>query len=137
MSAWIVTTAHVAALVKWYRRNGGAQMHLEAATTPDWDERMAGMLYAENVRSVNHRYADSTPDEPVAFTWKMLKDAPDLTPVEVIKSCQCLGYQSCECDDWNETKAKRLLDRIEAHAISKLPGYDAAPWGIEPATVTP
>jgi hypothetical protein len=134
MSAWIVTTAHVAALVKWYRRNGGAQMHLEG-NTPDYDERMAGMLYAENVRSVNHRYPNHPPDEPIAFTWRMLKAAPDLSAVEVVKSCQCLAYQSCECDDYKDTPAAKFNARILDHAISKLPGYDEAPWGIEPATV--
>lgn len=53
-----------------------------------------------------------------------------LTAVEVLKACDCYDYQSCETDDYHETTAAKLVDRIRKSAIGKLPGYEDAPWGI-------
>ena len=127
MSAWIVSKTHVAAIVRFAMRNTYTQ-----ATIRDLGyENAATMLYAENVTSVNHRYADQTPDEPVAFTYREIDRAPDLSPVECIKAVDCLEYQSCEHPGWKESRARKLLDAIRGAAISKLPGYKAAPWGID------
>jgi len=127
MSAFIVTKAHVAAIVRWYERSGGLRTHHDAPLP----ETLAAMLYAENVRSVNHRYSHHAPDEPLAFSVRDIGIAPDLTPVQAIKAIHCLRYQSCECEDFDTTPSAKMLDRMESWGVSHLPGYDDAPWCID------
>jgi hypothetical protein len=91
---------------------------------------VAAILWAENVRSLRARYGSSA-EEMIPerrYTFRLL--APGSVPVVVIlKSIHCLRYQSCEAEDYERTLAAQLLDRIEKHAISCLPGYSDAPWG--------
>ena len=138
MSAWIVTKLHIAAMVKWYATaKYGRECERDAShycdLGPSWNERKAALLYAENVRSVNHRYPNHEPSEPVAFTEREIRTAPDLTPVQMLKACACLEYQSCETEDYRETEAYKLMKRMENAAIGALPGYEDAPWGIDSA----
>lgn len=130
MSAFVVPKEHVAALIKWFMRSREYQWEFDRGTE-HWETQKAAMLYAENVRSVNHRYQNETPEEPIAFTWSEIDRAPKLLPVQVIKACQCLEYQSCETEDWKETPSKKLLDRIKNAAIHALPGYEEAAWSID------
>ena len=55
----------------------------------------------------------------------------EFSAVEVIKACHCFAYQSCEVSDWAGSWAKAACEAIESHAVRKLPGYQAAPWGID------
>ena len=132
MSAFIVDPEHVAALVRFYAGTRASQLeHDPERHDVSWEETCANRLYAENVRSVNHRYEDSTPDEPIVFTSRQISTARRLTPVEAIKACHCLEYQSCEHPEWKESRACALLHRILRVAINELPGYEEAPWEIE------
>lgn len=54
--------------------------------------------------------------------------APELLPVEIIKTGQCLAYNSCDTKDWLTTPAQLLLRQIIDAAINELPGYDEAQW---------
>jgi hypothetical protein len=102
---------------------------------------IANVLYKENIRSVLHRYQnddlDSAPgpiDKPMSIKtgdWSPLKLC--VKPIEILKACDCLEYQSCETDDYYETPAYEILNMIRKAAIQALPGYDEAPWGIEEA----
>ena len=49
--------------------------------------------------------------------------------IQILKSCDCFAYQSCEYDDWNKSTAHKILNAIRKEAISRLPGYDNAQWG--------
>jgi hypothetical protein len=51
-------------------------------------------------------------------------------PVEIIKLCNCYDYQACETDDYYESVAAKWIDGLRHHAISNLPGYEEAPWGL-------
>ena len=90
---------------------------------------VARILRAENIRSLRARYPSDymklVGDAP--YTFRPVRE--NYTPVEVIKACHCLSYQSCEADDYDQTHAKRLLDQIERAAISHVPGYESAEWG--------
>jgi len=119
MSAFIVTHNHINAIVSFagqHNINGVAGR--EQAT--------AELLLAENTRSVNYRYHGS---EPVAAIVFVAQD-PTLSPIDVIKACDCLDYQSCETDDWRSTLAYQLLDSIQSDATSRLVGYANAAWEI-------
>lgn len=98
----------------------------------------ADILYAENARSVLRRYPDddleSAPgpiEKPEHITVKAghFNDVRwVLKPVDILKMCACLEYQSCETDDWESTPAFRLVHAIKEAAIRSLPGYEDAPW---------
>lgn len=114
MSAYICTHAHINAIVYWASTNTISVRALEVRKDP---QATAEVLYAENVASANYRYKEN---EPTGL----------YRPIEIIKLCNSLDYQSCEHPDWEASHAKALLDKIRQTAITKLPGYDEAPWGI-------
>lgn len=130
MSAFIVNHNHVNAIVRWAGRNNVRSYHGNPSS--GWaiagrEQETVELLYRENVKSVNYRYPD----------WDEAQDnivynpfATTLTPVQVIKACICLGYQSCEHDGWETSDAKAILDDIEAAAIRALPGYEDAEWEV-------
>lgn len=101
----------------------------------------ADVLYAENVRSVLRRYPDDTEESapgPINKPTHIRVTGRDvcaaafrLPAVSILKMCDCLEYQSCETDDWEQTPAYRLLNAIRKAAIHALPGYDAAPWDYD------
>lgn len=96
----------------------------------------AEALYQENVRSVSHRYPndprDGLPGEPSGVVdvsaRNMIQAVYALPPLHILKMCNGLDYQSCETDDWRETRAYALLQAIKDAAIRELPGYDDGPW---------
>ena len=127
MSAFIVSSRHISAIVAWAAAN-----RVGVHTNPMWfvvDNEVAtcNMLLEENVRSVNYRYQEEEPAIPVEYA------PPERMPsaVQVIKLCQCLAYQSCEHPGWAGSMAEKLLDSVIQQAIFKLEGYEAAHWSIE------
>lgn len=130
MSAWLVTDKHIGALAL-----AGVTLRLSMW---EFDPEVAIAAWVEaNQLSIEARYPDTVghPERapgPVSgrgvIDWE---SAPRLTPIEVIKACDCLAYQSCEYDGWNDSKARRLLDDLKSAAINALPGYQEAPWGID------
>lgn len=131
MSAWICTDYHLNALAN-FARDKRADYYWgnirEGFTDP---QRIVEVLQAENYRSVNNRYRDEYGNPP-PIKFQMGTSMLVLKPVDILKACHCLNYQSCESDDWNETEAKAILEAIEHAAMRALPGYDASPWGLEP-----
>lgn len=119
MSAFVCTDKHINAIVRWASHNrvevyGREQQTLE-------------MLLSENIGSVNYRYGDNIEIPTVVYD----NTAPLLEPIEVIKACQCLAYQSCEHPGWEASTACALLKTIERSAIAEIAGYEFAKWGIE------
>lgn len=53
--------------------------------------------------------------------------------MQVLKACDCFDYQACEVADYRATPAAALVDEIRADWVSRLPGWDAALWGINAA----
>lgn len=86
---------------------------------------IAQKLVDENYRSVNGRYDEET--QAHAFQFKVVRE---LTPIEIIKLCHCYRYQACETDDWEQTEAYVIMNELRDMAISALPGYEEAPWGL-------
>ena len=105
-------------------------------------------LARENIRSVAHRYPedkdghrpgpcllDAEIEEAAAlYATHFLTNAAyvrKLAPVQILKVCQSVDYQSCETDDWRDTLAWRQLDWIKNNAVYSLAGYDEADWSYE------
>jgi hypothetical protein len=53
----------------------------------------------------------------------------DLNPVQVLKSCNCYEYQTCEHPGWKRSQAHTFIETLKATAIRKLAGYEKADWG--------
>ena len=102
----------------------------------------ADVLYQENIRSVRARYPEdkwddlpgpcAKPIHIVASGMERALAAYRRTPVQILKMCDCLEYQSCETDDYRESIACELLEAIRRAAIRALAGYEDAPWDYEP-----
>ena len=128
MSAFIVTDTHINTLVTWaaanritaYQGNPSKTWHVH-----NNGQNIADLLYTMNVISVNYRYQLGGPIGTISY-----KPTGLLRPIEIIKLCKSLEYQSCEYPAWGDSPAKRLLDEICRVAITKLPGYEEAPWSI-------
>lgn len=139
MSAYIVEDFHINGLVTW-----AAMFHGNDRVSYYWndswhpiqgdEQRVAEVLYAENVRSVNERYRNER-NSPEGFKFKeVLGAVMHHTPVEIIKACRCYSYQACETDDWKASEAFAIIEAIVESAIEHMPGYAAAEWGLrEPA----
>jgi hypothetical protein len=116
----------------------GMPPDLAVALDKDVATTFANILYRENIRSVGTRYpADKLQDMPgpnnkpdeitiesIDFTLAVFR----LPPLWILKMCDCLEYQSCENDDYRQTVAFELLDKIRRAAIKALKGYGDAPW---------
>lgn len=124
MSAHTVSDDHISAILYAYARADRYTKRDERCLT-----EMGFTLLNANVASVAHRYS-SDANELTSFTLsrKMRLDPP--TAIAALKLCQNLNYQSCERDDWDGSLACKLLSRIERTLITRIPGYEEAPWEI-------
>jgi hypothetical protein len=142
MSAYVCSTAHIKALALFAARKSHGSLFVDPRYVDGAKDvagkdlnviatRYAAMLLAENVRSVRERYADDVGDyDEIIISASEVLRQPALSPVVILKLCNCLIYQSCETDDWETTNAYKLLQQIKDAAIRVLPGYDDAPWGL-------
>jgi hypothetical protein len=146
MSAWMVSTAHIDAMLT-------AGIDAGEAYRPRWEtdadenqvpgeslrggyrtldylnaDHVGAMLLAENRRSVNYRYTEDEIEE--LYTFKRLGGST-VTPVDVLKSIECFEYQACEHPGWSASEARRFCEALRHTMIGRLPGYSDAPWGVE------
>lgn len=136
MSAWIVSSAHIDALVQ-----GGIQFRL----VPSGQDRHAvgAMLWQVNHDSVNYRYdeTDQTPSYRFGAAEFLLE------PWALLKAVNCYRYQSCEHPGWEASPAAEYTTRLTEAILAHLgvadddaawmwnnPQYLAAPWGIASLT---
>lgn len=136
MSAFVVPLTHINAIVQ-FASNHRVSLYRAAGQSTTvvtgHEQATAELLLQENVRSVNCRYASDDPAPIIRYDGR----APTLSPLAVLKACNCLDYQSCETTDWDMTDACQLLDAIRREAVRCLPGYDAAEWCINDVTGDP
>ncbi len=132
MPAYLVPDYHINALVSW-----AAGRHGSNAVSYYWggrrrevrgdEKRIASVLYAENVRSVNARYREADPAH--GFVFKRVVNV--LNPIDVIKGCHGYGYQACEAEGYEQSEAFAIVAAIAQSAIRALPGYeDSNAWCI-------
>ena len=142
MSAWIVARAHIDVLVL-----AGVQFAVpyeadpgRPAVGPAALAAAGADLWAENHRSVDHRYGERTaPVDYMAPTAEVLLD-----PVAVVKAVDCFVYQSCEHPGWPASRAADYCTRLRAGVMAGLAteaagsgsrqyplGWHEAPWGID------
>jgi hypothetical protein len=122
MSAFICNNSHITALAVFAARN----------RILGWTDanQIGEMLHAENVKSVNYRYGETTEPDVAMCEWAAFHP---FSQVQIIKAARCLHYQSCEHPGWETSDACRLLEAIIGDDTTRnLPGYDGADWEITP-----
>lgn len=146
MSAFMVTNAHVDVLLSYMNNRDGKdalnwvlrRQHKHDVECGDFTE-IGRILLRENAKSVNCRYDNAEPqafEQAESYRFRFTIKPIAQSAVAVIKQAHCLDYQSCEHDEWSDSLAKKILDAIISHATHRLPGYDAAPWGVDEGTHT-
>lgn len=150
MSAYIVDRNHILYMVsaamshtitthgpfRWFTADG---IRGELGST-DYRRavEVANMLWNENVKSVRYRYSDHAENDlpgPIGEDYKItLRDFngacfDSFKPVQVLKSCDCYVYQSCEHEAWPKSEARAFIESLRGGAWRALPGYDLAEWG--------
>jgi hypothetical protein len=135
MSAFMVMNEHINAIMSFVVAHRSTRDHLCAVSNGQvalFDATRVGrFLLKENARSVEQLYGDGYPEghtQTRTYVFRPWRRAP--SPVEVIKACQCLEYQSCEHEGHASSIGKKMLREIMNAAIAALPGYEAAPWAI-------
>ena len=128
MSAFLVNDRHIDALLTWAINTPdyGAPRKLDGMTVYDQPDLLGQILVDANYRSLSARYGDN--DQP--HEYKFRRYPRTLSPVEVIKACDCLIYQCCEFEEWPTTKAYRMVQDMREGAINSLDGMDNAAWEI-------
>jgi hypothetical protein len=121
MSAWVVSKRHIDAMVTELLKD----QYIHDLIDPD---KVGALLWDENHKSVFHRYpTHKGKHSPPRYAYKPNPQPP----VVVLKAVACYEYQTCERPDWPGSEAFRVAKQIESAAISRLPGYSEAPWGID------
>jgi hypothetical protein len=125
MSAYIVTDDHINVVVSWfidYRKDyqlwyeiNGNYGYMGQAEAVD----VAQVLYSENVKSVNSRYNEQSPDEQYQFTYLAhVKEAYGIG--EIAGALDCLEYQSCETDGYHTSDAYKIITSMRKHLLKKV-----------------
>lgn len=160
MSAYMVNREHITYLVQaaqerrilghtdalqWFHGGSWYTLGEDGPHITNWTPDAVGqMLWDENLASINYRYP-GTVDDPENIPGKIedsykgfhdyyYKALPFTTfePPQVLMSCHCLNYQSCEHPGWETSQAKAFLDALERAAVSAIVGYGDAAWGAPP-----
>ena len=151
MSAYIVDRAHIDYLIcaalymrtrihndrhTWH--HNGQHHELIPANVND----VGQMLWDENFKSVKYRYEETPLDDLAGYGGESKYEFggrgafEKYDPVQVIKACNCLEYQSCEHPEWEASEAHAFINALIALAICEIPGYEAAEWGAPRKGVT-
>lgn len=93
--------------------------------TLDTAEQTGQMLWAENRRSVNHRYAEEEWEEVYQFE----ELGNEVDPITVLNAISCYEYQSCEHPDWEKSEAFAYCRALKDRCISILTQNDDT-WEI-------
>ena len=144
MSAFFVGEDHINAMLTFAERcaSFGVPTPLRGRAHPVTERDLTEIgqaLVAENVKSLRARYPgdyrEMMPDDwQGAESYRYRPDLAFMTrtpnlALAVIKLSQCYDYQACEHDSWADSWAASFTRWLRDCAISKIPGYDAAPWG--------
>lgn len=133
MSAFLCSEKHINTLVSYGVQQdisvyipGSSGQKCWQAIRKDPD-LIAGILTTANVESVNYRYDEDTVLAPVKYE---SVSTAFLSPIQIVKLCDCFDYQACEVDDYEDSPAASITRTIRNNAISRIPGYDEAEWTI-------
>ena len=144
MSAFICSPEHIAQLAI-AAKDCRVPFNREQVDAKTWAQELA----AANWRSIVARYDEDSAVEMSGFSClaeyqgACAREAryPDigLKPVDLLKMADCFDYQSCEARSYRQSEydddyaGRWHIEYLKGCLVSKLPGYNAAPWGYERA----
>lgn len=139
MSCFIVTGKHVDFILSYLRKQfkKDEQVYIDGVKyklTDDDLSMIGNELLKENYRSFNSRYNEK--NNPEKYNFIQYEGENDFkNPASVKKALDCLTYQSCECDDYRETRAYKLAVFISEVILDDLSrrydqDYDNLSWEI-------
>lgn len=88
--------------------------------------KLGNILWQANAVGVNARYRDAQTVEEL--TSRDVYLAP-VDPMQLLRSLDCLAYQSCDAASWEDSVAAGIVRRMTKAAYQSLPGYSSATWG--------
>lgn len=143
MSSFQLSDAHVTAMLNGattlYRTQFGGNgsfrwyfgdLNHQGELTPETADRVGTMLLAENDKSLRHEYGDDLPER----SYRFVEDLRPVDPLKILKTAKCYEYQRCEHPGWESSEAAAFTRHLVNLAISGLPGYRDAPWGVTAMT---
>jgi hypothetical protein len=132
MSIFTISDKHINALVRAAMEfTGGSFLDFtiyicDEPIHYDDPNKMGQVLIDLNRYLVNWKYREN--NKPVRYKYQQCKL---LSPVQILKACDCYDYQNCNVGVYESTEAGKIIDEIRRFYISVLPGYDEAKWHIE------
>lgn len=145
MSAYMIDRNHVRFLIeaglssrirgmsplRWFWTDAEGKER-DATLTGDTAAAVGQMLWDENHASVCARYPeDDLPgptDQDFVYS-EHHRSSGIVNPAQVLKSCHCLRYQSCEHEGWNKSQACAFVESLCDSASRRVEGYEEAQWG--------
>lgn len=134
MSCYIVSDDTIKAIAIEAARECGGRCDQEQV------QKFADVLRLANEKAVNERYPgiggeayNDGPDCSPAceVTLRDIMRLCRVDPVVALKAIRCYGYQSCDWGDYETSAAAKIAQDATYKAIARLPGYEAAPWGLK------
>jgi len=121
MSAYIMSEQDINELVNYFV-NATASTQLWIPVDSEYNyltrenaQRVAQILYNENVRSVDARYNETNATD---FNYKPSYNT--VSDKEVAKLIDSLEYQSCETDDYYTTEAYRMICNMRKNLLQRV-----------------
>jgi hypothetical protein len=113
----------------WY-----GEKQIVAANDKDAASRIGQVLWDVNLVSIYARYPNTRnrPDRipgPLNEVFVYAHSRPwegPIEPIQVVKACDCLAYQSCEFDGWEASEAFAILWALKEFALKRIDGIDQA-----------
>jgi len=97
-----------------------------------YEDQIGAAMTLANVLACEARYpgdpAEASAEEADALTYRHAMLEAD--PVSLLKAFQCWAYQCAEDFEPARVWASEVEDAMRGYLITRLPGYEAAPWGI-------
>lgn len=124
MSAFLVNRNHIVYLVRALLDSYDNGRYLRYDGIPEDPVKLCELLRNENVSSILSRYPDtmSDPDNAPGDTSLMTEPFTleeycstvfgNISHHQVSKSVLCYRYQSCEHDEWKESKASKICQML-------------------------
>ena len=142
MSAWIVSKAHIDFLVAAARAfDIEVQDGIETVSAKKSPDQFGKILWDENHRSVNYRYDEKKETPEYHYDERFDKfEFKSFTGIGFLETAVgCYDYQTCECDDYKESVAYEILQKMDEaidetlHELSPVlnAASKAFPWGLD------
>lgn len=137
MSTFWVPKAHIDALLTAALQWGVTAWDPDASRLVALDEADATNigrdLWLRNFDATQREYYEDA-DEPeppqlASYTFERLPGAVD--PVVILKAVLCFDYQMSHDPHYQRSDAAEFLQNLHTLAITRLPGYEEAPWAID------